>query len=108
VLARGPWCFAVRGIQEARRAAAKDLAALHKKAAEDYVGFLGDIAVSEIHWHRPFSVPLDDTDAPNYRWFSDGQFECVLQLPGLHLGTGRRQGRHRIRKASLGDVRRLT
>jgi hypothetical protein len=46
------------------------------KAADDYVGFWADLATAEIDWHRPFTVPLDDADAPNFRWFTDGTAEC--------------------------------
>jgi acetyl-CoA synthetase len=56
------------------------LEAMYAKAAEDYVGFWADLAVAEIDWHKPFTVPLDDADAPNYRWFSDGQLNVSLQL----------------------------
>ncbi len=46
---------------------------MYDRAAEDYVGFWADLAVAEIDWHRPFTVPLDDSEAPNFRWFCDGQ-----------------------------------
>jgi len=85
----------------------KDLAALHKKAAEDYVGFWADLAVSEIHWHRPFSVPLDDTDAPNYRWFSDGQLNASYNCLDVHLGTAADKIAI-VFEGEPGDVRKLT
>jgi acetyl-CoA synthetase len=85
----------------------KDLAALHKKAAEDYVGFWADLAVSEIHWHRAFSVPLDDTDAPNYRWFSDGQLNVSYNCLDVHLGTAADKVAI-IFEGEPGDVRKLT
>jgi len=85
----------------------KDLAALHKKAAEDYVGFWADLAVSEIHWHRPFSVPLDDTDAPNYRWFSDGQLNVSYNCLDVHLGTAADKIAI-VFEGEPGDVRKLT
>jgi acetyl-CoA synthetase len=85
----------------------KDLAALHKKAAEDYVGFWADLAVSEIHWHRAFSAPLDDTDAPNYRWFSDGQLNVSYNCLDVHLGTAADKVAI-IFEGEPGDVRKLT
>jgi acetyl-CoA synthetase len=93
-----------------RRAATlqpKDLAALHARAAEDYVGFWSDLAVSEIHWHRPFSVPLDDTDAPNYRWFADGRLNVSYDCLDVHLAAN--AGKLAIVfEGEPGDVRKLT
>jgi len=85
----------------------KDLAALHKKAAEDYVGFWADLAVSEIHWQRPFSLPLDDTDAPNYRWFTDGQLNVSYNCLDVHLGAAADKLAI-IFEGEPGDVRKLT
>ena len=85
----------------------KDLAALHKRAAEDYVGFWADLAVSEIHWHRPFSVPLDDTDAPNYQWFSDGRLNVSYNCLDVHLGTAADKIAI-VFEGEPGDVRKIT
>jgi acetyl-CoA synthetase len=84
-----------------------DLAALHKKAAEDYVGFWADLAVSEIHWHRPFSVPLDDTDAPNFRWFTDGQLNVSYNCLDVHLAAAADKIAI-VFEGEPGDVRKLT
>src|ERR1700761_8536004 len=60
---------------EFRRHATLDeqsLQALYDKAGDDYVGFWSDLAASQITWQKPFTIPLDDSRAPNYRWFTDG------------------------------------
>src|SRR5260370_8592611 len=49
-----------------------DLESLRKRARDDHVGFWADLASQELNCHTPFTVPLDDKQAPNYRWFSDG------------------------------------
>src|SRR5580700_4958496 len=83
------------------------LAAMHAKAAEDYVGFWSDMAAAEIAWHRPFTIPLDDSEAPNYRWFTDGQLNVSYNCLDVHL-------RERGDKTAIvfegepGDVRKLT
>ena len=71
----------------ARHAAIKaaELKRMHAKAADDYVGFWADLAVAEIDWHRPFTVPLDDSRAPNYRWFTDGQLNVSHNCLDVHL-----------------------
>src|SRR5438552_5510760 len=65
----------------------KTLGRMHARAAEDYVGFWADLAVSEIHWLRPFTVPLDDSQAPNYRWFGDGQLNVSQNCLDVHLAA---------------------
>ena len=87
---------------------AADFAALYKKAAEDYVGFWADLAVAEIAWQKPFTIPLDDADAPNFRWFVDGDVECLAQLPRrIHLETAGDKVAI-LFEGESGDVRKLT
>jgi acetyl-CoA synthetase len=86
---------------------AGELAAMYGKAEHDHVGFWADLARAEIDWHRPFTVSLDDADAPNYRWFTDGQLNVSHNCLDVHL-------RERAEKIAIvsegepGDVRRLT
>ena len=86
---------------------AGDLEDMHAKAANDYVGFWADLATAEIDWHRPFTVALDDAEAPNYRWFVDGQLNVSHNCLDVHL-------RDRSAKTAIvfegepGDVRTLT
>jgi acetyl-CoA synthetase len=86
---------------------AKTLARLYDSAAEDYVGFWADLAVAEIEWHRPFTVPLDDTDAPNFRWFSDGQLNVSYNCLDVHLAKSADKVAI-IFEGEPGDVRKLT
>jgi acetyl-CoA synthetase len=86
---------------------AGDLQDMHARAAHDYVGFWADLATAEIDWHRPFTVALDDSQAPNYRWFTDGQLNVSHNCLDVHL-------RERSEKTAIvfegepGDVRKLT
>ncbi len=92
-----------------RRASLKadGLQAMYAKAAQDYVGFWSDFAIAEIDWRRPFTVALDDRDAPNYQWFTDGQLNVSHNCLDVHL-------RDRADKTAIlfegepGDVRKLT
>ncbi len=85
----------------------KDLDRLYTRAADDYVGFWADLAATELEWQTPFTVPLDDTDAPNYRWFADGRMNVSYNCLDVHLA-------HRADKVAIifegepGDVRRVT
>ncbi|HEY2635723.1 MAG TPA: acetate--CoA ligase, partial [Steroidobacteraceae bacterium] len=84
-----------------------ELQAMYAKAEHDYVGFWADLARAEIEWRRPFTVSLDDAQAPNYRWFADGQLNVSYNCLDVHL-------RERGEKVAIlsegepGDVRRLT
>jgi acetyl-CoA synthetase len=86
---------------------AAELRRMHDKAADDYVGFWADLAVAEIDWHRPFTVPLDDSRAPNYRWFTDGQLNVSHNCLDVHLAS-RADKVAIIFEGEPGDIRKLT
>ncbi|NBP08191.1 MAG: acetate--CoA ligase [Gammaproteobacteria bacterium] len=86
---------------------AQDLEALHRRAAADPQKFWADLARTEIAWHKPFTVTLDDSAAPNFRWFTDGELNVSYDCLDVHLE------RNADRLAILfegepGDVRKLT
>ena len=62
-----------------------DLAALHREAAADHLGFWARQARAELRWHKPFTVTLDDSQAPNYRWFTDGELNVSYNCLDVHL-----------------------
>jgi acetyl-CoA synthetase len=41
------------------------LQALHEQAERDPNGFWADLARRELHWQTPFTVTLDESQAPN-------------------------------------------
>ncbi|HXC20644.1 MAG TPA: acetate--CoA ligase [Steroidobacteraceae bacterium] len=86
---------------------AAELQSMHDKAAQDFVGFWADLAVAEIDWQQPFTVPLDDSNAPNYRWFAGGQLNVSHNCLDVHL---QRRGDKIaiIFEGEPGDVRKLT
>jgi len=86
---------------------AAELQAMHDKAAQDFVGFWADLAVAEIDWQQPFTVPLDDSNAPNYSWFADGQLNVSHNCLDVHLQS-RGDKIAIIFEGEPGDVRKLT
>jgi acetyl-CoA synthetase len=86
---------------------AAELQSMHDKAAQDFVGFWADLAVAEIDWQQPFTVPLDDSNAPNYRWFADGQLNVSHNCLDVHLQS-RGDKIAIIFEGEPGDVRKLT
>jgi acetyl-CoA synthetase len=86
---------------------AAQLQGMYNKAAEDYVGFWADLAVEHIAWKQPFTVPLDDARAPNYRWFADGQLNVSHNCLDVHLAT-RGDKIAILFEGEPGDSRKLT
>jgi len=86
---------------------AAELQRMYDKAASDYVGFWADLAVAEIDWKQPFTVPLDDSRAPNFRWFTDGQLNVSHNCLDVHLAS-RGDKVAVIFEGEPGDVRKLT
>ena len=84
-----------------------DVAAMRRRAEEDYTGFWADLARSHLHWHRPFTQTLDDSEAPNYRWFSDGELNVSYNCLDAHLGE-RGDKRAIIFEGEPGDTRTLS
>jgi acetyl-CoA synthetase len=61
--------------------------ALCEKAERDYEGFWGDLARENISWKTPFSKVLDESEAPFYKWFYDGELNVSYNCLDRHLAT---------------------
>jgi acetyl-CoA synthetase len=61
--------------------------ALCREAEEDYEGFWANHAREVIDWHRPFTHVLDESKAPFYRWFYDGELNVSYNCLDRHLKT---------------------
>ncbi len=69
------------------RIKADDLKALHQHAEDDYEGFWATQAKQHIDWHTPFTKTLDESQAPHYRWFTDGTMNVSYNCIDRHLAT---------------------
>ena len=58
---------------------------LMQKADEDYVGFWSDLAREKLSWSKDFTVGLDDTNPPFYKWFTDGELNASYNCIDRHL-----------------------
>jgi acetyl-CoA synthetase len=85
----------------------RDLEAMRRRATEDPIGFWAELARRELVWHKPFSVTLDDSKAPNYRWFTDGQLNVSYNCLDVHLAE-RGHKTAIIFEGEPGDTRRLS
>ncbi len=59
--------------------------ALMKKADEDYEGFWKEYADEKIEWLAPYDKVLDESDAPFYKWFTNGKLNVSNQCIDRHL-----------------------
>jgi acetyl-CoA synthetase len=84
-----------------------ELQRLNEHADRDPEGFWAEQARNALAWRRPFTQTLDASDAPNYRWFTDGQINASFNCLDVHLAE-RRDQTALIFEAESGAVRRLT
>jgi acetyl-CoA synthetase len=84
-----------------------DAEKLRRRAREDHTGFWAELAASELTWQKPFTKAFDDSDAPNYRWFTDGRLNASVNCLDIHLDE-RGHKTALIFEGEPGDVRRLS
>ncbi len=61
--------------------------ALCAEAAADYEGFWAKLARELLVWHKPFTKTLNDSQAPFYKWFEDGELNVSANCLDKHLTT---------------------
>ena len=61
--------------------------ALCAEAERDYEGFWARLARENLIWHKPFSQVLDQSKAPFFRWFHDGELNVSYNCLDRHLNS---------------------
>ena len=61
--------------------------ALCAEAAADYEGFWAKLARELLLWHKPFTKTLNESKAPFYKWFEDGDLNVSANCLDKHLNT---------------------
>jgi len=82
--------------------------ALCAEAAKDHAGFWARLAREHLVWHKPFSRALDDSNAPFFKWFADGELNVSYNCLDRHLGTPVENKTAIIFEADDGAVTRVT
>ncbi|MEB0012602.1 acetate--CoA ligase [Glaciimonas sp. Gout2] len=82
--------------------------ALCQEAATDYDGFWGRLARENLEWHKPFTKVLDETNAPFYKWFEDGQLNVSYNCLDVHLKNGNADKVAIVFENDGGDVVKVT
>jgi acetyl-CoA synthetase len=76
-----------RATQGARISGMAAYEALCKEAADDFEGFWARQAKSNVVWTKPFTRTLDESQAPFYKWFEDGELNASANCLDKHIGT---------------------
>jgi acetyl-CoA synthetase len=61
--------------------------ALCDEAERDFEGFWGRLAKENVLWHKPFTRVLDESNAPFFKWFHDGELNASYNCLDRHLKT---------------------
>ena len=61
--------------------------ALCDEAAHDFEGFWARQARTNLLWHKPFTRTLDESNAPFFKWFPDGELNASYNCLDRHLET---------------------
>ncbi|MBK6980471.1 MAG: acetate--CoA ligase [Betaproteobacteria bacterium] len=59
--------------------------ALCDEAGRDFEGFWARLARENLLWSKPFTKTLDESKAPFYRWFHDGELNASYNCLDRHL-----------------------
>jgi acetyl-CoA synthetase len=73
-----------------RKANISGMEAYRKLVAEaerDFSGFWGRLARENLQWSKPFTQVLDESKAPFFRWFHDGELNASANCLDRHLET---------------------
>src|SRR6185312_3191622 len=62
--------------------------AMCAEAEKDYEGFWAKLAKENLAWKKPFTKTLDESEAPFYKWFSDGQLNVSYNCLDRNLENG--------------------
>ncbi|WP_027213583.1 acetate--CoA ligase [Burkholderia sp. WSM2232] len=82
--------------------------ALTAEAERDYEGFWGRLARETLSWNKPFTKVLDESNAPFYTWFEDGQLNASYNSIDRHVEAGNGERVAIIFEADDGTVTRVT
>ena len=82
--------------------------ALCAEAAADFEGFWARQARDNVVWTKPFTRTLDESNAPFYKWFDDGQLNASANCLDRHMGTPVEHKKAIVFEADDGTVTEVT
>ena len=82
--------------------------ALYKEAETDLEGFWRKRAKENLVWSKPFTRVLDESNAPFYKWFDDGELNASANCLDRHMGTPMENKTAIIFESDDGQVTKVT
>ena len=82
--------------------------ALCDEANRDFEGFWARLARENVVWTKPFTRTLDESKAPFYKWFEDGELNASANCLDKHMGTPVENKTAIIFEADDGAVTKVT
>ncbi len=82
--------------------------ALCAEADKDFEGFWARLARDNVVWTKPFTKTLDESNAPFYKWFDDGELNASANCLDKHMGTPVENKTAIIFEADDGTVTQVT
>jgi len=74
----------------------------------DFEGAWKQLALQHLTWQKPFTQVLDDSNAPFYRWFADGNMNLSENCLDRHVQNGLGERTAIIWEGEPGDVRHIS
>src|SRR5687768_10202928 len=82
--------------------------ALCDEAEKDFEGFWARLARENVVWTKPFTKTLDESKAPFYKWFEDGELNASANCLDKHIGTPTENKTAIVFEADDGAVTRIS
>ena len=82
--------------------------AMCQQANDNPEAFWGQLARDTLTWHKPFSRVLDESKAPFFKWFDDGEINASYNCLDRHMGTPVENKAAIIFEADDGTVTQVT
>ncbi|NBY70728.1 MAG: acetate--CoA ligase [Betaproteobacteria bacterium] len=95
-------------VKAARISGMESYNALCEAAEKDFTGFWAQLARDHVVWNKPFSKTLDQSNAPFFKWFEDGELNASANCLDKHMGTQVEHKTAIIFEADDGAVTRVT
>lgn len=82
--------------------------AMCKEAESDFEGFWAKLARENVQWTKPFTKTLNESNAPFYKWFEDGELNASANCLDKHMGTAVENKTAIVFEADDGTVTHVT
>ena len=86
----------------------EELLKIKEKATKDPISFWDSMAKSEIDWFEKYKTVLDETNAPFYKWFSEGKTNISYNCLDRHIKNGLGDKTALIWEGEPGDKKKLS